>query len=208
MSRKKKKRAKQVATKTDSQTMVVIPDDFDYQKFADAMVEAQRRAKEIEKCEAEKEIQEKQAEWKKILGHKEYPVSRCKLVNKFFSSLNGVKVFWKIITFKKKDAKFDVATVTLLRFSIYAILWLIKITLYFVTVVFGIASFYSFSEKTFIPFNLSCLLMSFVPFVLARIVRMAQFEIEYIKDRNYLIGILSSTTAFIAMVIAIIALVV
>lgn len=38
MSRKKKKQAKQVATKTDSQTMVVIPDDFDYQKFADASI--------------------------------------------------------------------------------------------------------------------------------------------------------------------------
>lgn len=208
MSRKKKKQAKQVATKTDSQTMVVIPDDFDYQKFADAMVEAQRRAKEIEKCEAEKEIQEKQAEWEKILGYKEYPVSRPKIVNKFFSCLNGLKVFWKIMVFKKEDAKFDVATVTLLRFSIEAILWLIKVTLYFVAVILCIASFYSFSEKTFIPFNLSCLLMSFFPFVLARIVRMAQFEIEHIKDRNYLIGILSSTTAFIAMVIAIIALVV
>ena len=208
MSRKKKKQTKQVATKTDSQTMVVIPDDFDYQKFADAMVEAQRRAKEIEKCEAEKEIQEKQAEWEKILGYKEYAVSRLKIVNKFFSCLNGLKVFWKIMVFKKEDAKFDVATITLLRFSIEAILWLIKVTLYFVAVILCIASFYSFSEKTFIPFNLSCLLMSFVPFVLARIVRMAQFEIEHIKDRNYLIGILSSIAAFIAMILAIIALLV
>lgn len=113
-----------------------------------------------------------------------------------------------IMVFKKDDAKFDVATVTLLRFSIEAILWLIKVTLYFVAVILFIASFYSFSEKMFIPFNLSCLLMSFVPFVLARIVRMAQFEIEHIKDRNYLIGILSSIAAFIAMILAIIALLV
>lgn len=204
MSRKKKKQTKQVSNQTNMQTAIVIPDNFDYQKFADAMIEAQKRAKEIEKCEAEKEIQEKQVEWEKFLGYKNPPQSANRIVKNFYSIINGVKIFWKIMTIKKDEAKFDTATAALLHISIGAMLWIIKVVLYFIAICFAVSSVYSFSEESFIPFNFICLLWSFIPFILARIVRMAQFEVDQIKDKNYLIGILSSMAAFIALILAII----
>lgn len=204
MSRKKKKQTKQLNNQTNTQAAIVIPDNFDYQKFADAMVEAQKRSKEIEKSEEKKEIQRIQAEWEKILGYKNPGHSTNSIVKYFHGLINGLKIFWKIMTIKKDEARFDTATAAILHISIDAMLWIIKVILYIVSIYFAVSSIYSFSDELFISFNYICLLWSFIPFILARIVRMAQFEIEQIKDRNYLIGILSSMAAFIAMILAII----
>lgn len=206
MGRSKKRKNKQAKNPIVQKSAVVTPNSFDYQKFTAAMVEAQKQVKEIERREENIETQNKQVEWEKILGCKEYPSSKYKIVNCFHSVLNYFKAFWKIMTFKKEDAKFDVATVIMLRFSISAMLGLIKVVLYFISIGLVVASFYSFAEKDFIPFKFSGILFSFVPCILARIIRMVQFEIENIHDRNYLIGILSSMASFIAIILAIIAL--
>ena len=51
---------------------VIIPEAFDYQKFADAMVNAQLKAKEKENELTEQKKKEADAEWKRIIGHKDY----------------------------------------------------------------------------------------------------------------------------------------
>lgn len=43
-------------------------------------------------------------------------------------------------------------------------------------------------------------------FMLGRIFRIAGFEIEKMKDRTYLLSILSAVTALIAMILALVAL--
>ena len=206
MSRGKSKKSKNTASQNNSHISVTVPDNFDYQKFADAMFEAQKRAKEAEAAEIEKAISVRQADWHKILKQKEYPPSKYWFVNKFRSFWNGFKLFWKLITLKKSEAKYDAATFTLLCVSLSALLWLIKVALYIVAIGFVITSFYSFKENTFVPFNISIMLWAIIPFLLARIARIAQFEVQHIEDRNYLLGILSSMAAFIAMILSIISL--
>lgn len=202
MGNKKSKRQKS----NDQQVLVTIPANFDYQKFADAMFQAQLRAKEQEKDKKEKDSQIKQNEWHNILKYKEYPNSKYKISNWFHSARNGFVVFYKMMTLKRKEAKFDTVTVSLLHFALNEILALIKWTFYIIALSLAISSFYSFEEKVAIPFRFIFLCYGGLSFVFARIVRIAQFEVDHINEREYLIGILSAITSFVAMIIAVIAL--
>ena len=47
---------------------------------------------------------------------------------------------------------------------------------------------------------------AFFTFVFARLLRIAQYEIERIEDKNYVLSIFSGLVSFIALIVAIIAL--
>ncbi len=192
--------------KNNKQTPVVVPENFDYQKFADAMFEAQKRAKDAEIKDADAKKQEKLKEWHKILRYKEYPESKHKIVNWFHKARNGIVVFYSLMTIKRKDAILDVATNSLLHLALDAILAIIKLGLYLVAACFAIASIYSLQQKAIVPFNIAYLCYSIISFMFARIVRLAQFEVDKISDKEYLLGLLSAITSFVAMVLAVIAL--
>lgn len=201
------RKRKRLKVKQANVLSISIPNNLDYQKLADAIVDAQMRAKEIEKCELEKETQKKQDEWKKILGYKEYPVSKFKFVNGFYNFINHIKVLLRIIFFKKEHAKFGVATALILNLSIKVVLSVIEKVMYIIAGILTVVSFYSFGEEIF-TFNCGCFFLAIVLFVVARAIRIAKFEIDNIHDRNYLIGLSSAVSAFAAMILAIASLMV
>ena len=188
-----------------SQQNIIVTENFDYQKFADAMFEAQLRANEKANELKEKQFETNDVEWKRIIGYKEYKNDKNWFYKKIHHFRNSIVVLFHMLFFKKNNAKYDVATLAILRLSLTAIFGIFKWFLYLVAIVLVIATFYSFSEKVF-RFHMLPLCYSFLSFLIARMIRVAQFEIENMKEREYLISILSAVTSFVAMLLALLAL--
>lgn len=182
------------------------PLTLDYQKLASAIVEAEMRAREYREAERKKEQKKIQEEWNKIINYKEYPLSNSKIVNWLHSVRNGMVVFFKILTLKKEDAKFDVATTSLMRLALNAIFAVIKWVLYILAFLLVASSVYSFEQKDFVEFKVVLFIYAVLSFTVARIFRVAQFEVDHIEERDFLTTTLSVATSFFAMVLAILAL--
>ncbi len=198
MSKRKKKSNKHI--------FEVSVANIDYEKLADAIFQAQQRAKAEDKRLADVEYKQRKKQWCDIMHYKEYPESKNKIVSWFHEARNFIVLFWQIIWFKKKDAISDVATKILLQMTLSAILGIIKWLLYAGVILMLGASFCVADKKAIIPVDFVYFIYAILFFLLARIVRMAQYEAENITEREYLLGILSAVTSFVAMVLAVVAL--
>lgn len=203
MSKQKNRKNKQKSVIVKQN--VIIPETFDYQKFADAIVKAQLEVKEKDDELNKQKIEETKIEWQKIIGYKEYSDDKKWFIKRLYELKNSIVMFWHLLFFKKKNAKYDVATVAILKLFLSVIFGIFKFLLYVLTIALFVSSFYSFAEKVF-AFNGLPLCYAFLSFVIARLIRIAQFEIENMKEREYLIGILSAVTSFVAMLLALLAL--
>lgn len=179
---------------------------IDYKKLAEAIVLAQEEAEVRHSKEEEKLTEERQQEWQKVLGQKTYS-NENNITRPLHKARNNIVGFFKIMLLSPKAVQGDNATFGLLQFSLVLLFWAIKLLLYLLTIGLGVAGIYSFEQKTF-AFSVLPLLYAIPSFILGRIFRIAGFEIEKMKDRNYLLSILSAVTAFIAMILALVALIV
>lgn len=201
MSRHKKKN-------NGNSNTIINNAEIDYDKLAEAIVRANIILKEQEKADENNTIDAKEKEWHKIIGVKDYPDSEKFFKRKIHEIRNNISLLLHIVFFKEKNAKYDVATFGLLQMATICVFSLCKLILYVLTLLFLVATFFTLSNKEWIfYFNPVYLLYAFLTFFFSRIFRVASFEIKNITDRNYLIGILSATTCFFAMIIAILALV-
>lgn len=203
MSKQKKRKNKQQSEIV--QQNVIMPETFDYQKFADAIVEAQIKAKEKEDGLNKQKSEEANIEWQKIIGYKEYSDDKKWLIKRLHKLKNVVVVFFYMLFFKKKNAKYDVATFAILKLFLSVLFGIFKFLLYLFSIGLLISTFYSFTEKAFV-FSGIPLCYAFLSFMIARLIRVAQFEVENMNEREYLIGILSAVTSFMAMIFALLAL--
>lgn len=188
------------------QQNIILPEVFDYQKFADAIVEAELKAKEKEDEKKKKENEKAIAEWQEIIGYKEYGDGGNKFTKTFQNLRNNFVVFIHILFFKKKNAKYDVAKFAVLKLLLALIFEIFKLLLYLLAIGLPIYVIYQSINNGFVISNILILLFSLLSLIVARCIRVAQFEIENIVKREYLIGILSAITSFVAMIIALIAL--
>jgi len=201
MSRHKKKN-------NGNSNTIINNAEIDYDKLAEAIVRANITLKEQEKADENNTIDAKVKEWNKIIGVKDYPDSEKFFKRKIHEIRNDISLLLHIVFFKEKNAKYDVATFGLLQMATICVFSLCKLILYVLTLLFLVATFFTLSNKEWIfYFNPVYLLYAFLTFFFSRIFRVASFEIKNITDRNYLIGILSATTCFFAMIIAILTLV-
>lgn len=177
---------------------------FDYKKLAEAIVLAQKEAEAHENKEEDKQAEKQWQEWQNVLGQKKYSKE-----NRFTRILhrwrNNVVGFFKLMVLPQKEARSDVATLGLIRISLIGVFWCIKWLCYLLTAASIFSSFYSIEGKTW-TFSIGVLPYAFISLMFARIIRIAIFEIEKMKDRNYLLSILSAVTALIAMILALVAL--
>ncbi len=181
--------------------------EIDYDKLADAIVKAHNHIKEqerIEQCDAQKQLETK---WDEAIHYKKYPETRNIFLRGIQEIRNTIVTFLSVIFFRKKNAKNDIVTFGLMRIAISSIFGIIKWVLYAAATILLIVSFYSFSKAEWImqPINI---LYSFVVFVFARLFRIAAYEAENMHDKQNLIGILSALSAFLALIVAMISLVV
>lgn len=201
MSRHKKKN-------NEASNTIINNTKIDYDKLAEAIVCANIKLKEQEKADEKNAKDAKEKEWHKIIGIKDYPDSEKFFKRKIHEIRNDISLQLHIVFFQEKNAKYDVVTFGLLKIATASVFNLCKLILYIFTLKFLVATFFTMSNKEWIfNFNPVNLLYAFLIFFISRIFRVASFEIKNITDRNYLIGILSATTCFFAMIISIIALV-
>lgn len=200
MGKKKNKQQREML-----QQGVSVPETFDYQKLADALVNAQLKAKKKENKLTEQKNKEADAEWRRIIGYKEYDARKKWPIKVFYALRNDIVLLYHILFFKKENAKYDVVTFALLKLSLSTIFALFKFALYLIAIAFLVVVFYPTTKEAF-SHCLVSLCFAFLSFMIARVFRIAQFEIENMKERELFIGILSTVTSFVAMVVAILSL--
>lgn len=169
--------------------------EIDYDKLAQAIVRANQLSKEAESKAVEEvhdEIIKKRME---SLGEKDFSHINCRLWRNVRTILNRGFVFIKVLFVPREIAKNISAVDSLFKIITALFFGLARIILY---VAVGCLLL-----QMFIQCNLLLLPYSFVTFVFAQLIRIAQIEVEYMEDRGYLMAISGTIVAIASLIIAI-----
>lgn len=172
--------------------------EIDYDKLADAIVKAQEKADketikqavidaqdELYKRETEQQ-EAKKKEWQQTLGD------------------DNLKAFFKILFIKKDEAKTLSANITIMKMLLIGIYYIFEAIMYFLIIGFIIVSFL---EKTFFSICFASFFLV-IGVLIARIIRIARFEVEHIDDNKYLTTLFSSMLSLLAVIIAVVSVVI
>ena len=176
--------------------------NIDEKVLAREIIKAHEEYEHYRQTEKEKEEKRQQEEWLKTLNQKEYPPNEKWIWRKCHQIRNDFFLFKNLLFIKAKDVKDMRATFGLMRLAVIGIFALCKWILYLCAsaMVYGV-----WSKAIELPLGL---MIAFVLWVFARIFRIASFEIEKIEDGNLIIAIFSGVLSFVAVVIAIVAIIV
>lgn len=176
--------------------------NIDEKVLAREIIKAHEEYEHYRQTEKEKEEKKRQEEWLKTLNQKEYPSNEKWIWRKYHQIRNDFFLFKNLLFIKAKDVKDMRATFGLMRLAVIGIFALCKWILYLCAsaMVYGV-----WSKAIELPLGL---MIAFVLWVFARIFRIASFEIEKIEDGNLIIAIFSGVLSFVAVVIAIVAIIV
>lgn len=176
--------------------------EIDYDKLAKAIVKAQDKAntENIKNAiiEANKEIENEKIEknnneikkFQKAIGYDENK-SNWK---------NDITTFWKLIVIKQEDVVAEFANTALLKIFISFLYWLLEYALYALCIGFIIVNIVYFPTISIF----ASIFVSIFSFMIARIIRIARFEVENVNDNNYLFSLMSILTSVFALMVAII----
>lgn len=176
--------------------------DIDYDKLAEAFVKAQKKIKDTEEKEIENQLKDDRKEWLKIIGYVEYPESEKWLLKRWHSAKNDLAIFKSIITFKAKDAKKPRLTFELIRLGTSMIYGLSSLILYI------IALFFLCTLFLLTGFDKVYSLLAIPAFLFARIIRIAELEVENLKDKELLNTIFTANMTFVGVILAAVAIIV
>lgn len=168
--------------------------------LAQAIVKAYFDAEE-KKIKKENEDKEKaHREWLEFLGQKEYPENENRLKKMWHKVCNDLRLLMKLLFISRKDVKNTRATFALMSLTIVCVFTIIKWCLYGAVVLF-IAMIILQKISHIGIFGAA------ICFVLARVFRIASFEIEEMQDDNLLTAVFSGVLSFVAVIISIIAII-
>ena len=175
---------------------------IDEKVLAREIIKAHEEYEHYKETEKKKEEKTRQEEWLKTLNQKEYPSNEKWIWRKCHQIRNDFFLFKNLLFIKAKDVKDMRATFGLMRLAVIGIFALCKWVLYLcaASMIYGI-------WNNSIEIALGCMI-AIVLWVFARIFRIASFEIEKIKDGNLIIAIFSGVLSFVAVIIAIVAIIV
>ena len=165
------------------------PAGIDYEKLADAIVAAHER---IEKDAERKQIEARNAWWK-YLGVREGGKLTFRAVG-------------RLLFLKKEAAKNDFAITAVTKSLLIWILRAFQIFALLGIAVSIVGIFNVFDFSTWTAANLLFILFTLIFVVFFCVLRITILEIEQMKDRQYLLAILSAITAFLSMILALITL--
>lgn len=176
--------------------------NIDEKVLAREIIKAHEEYEHYRQTEKEKEEKKRQEEWLKTLNQKEYPSNEKWIWRKCHQIRNDFFLFKNLLFIKAKDVKDMRATFGLMRLAVIGIFALCKWVLYLcaASMIYGI-------WNNSIEIAIGCMI-AIVLWVFARIFRIASFEIEKIEDGNLIIAIFSGVLSFVAVVIAIVAIIV
>lgn len=189
--------------------------DIDYDKLAEAIVEAEKRANEVDEKKLKLKKEEEKKERQEIIGYKEYPENEYIFKKFIHGIINFIVMLWNFIFYKRQNVKNDNATFAIIQLATTAIYSSVKWLLYAITILCCVISFVSIKLNVqgimwSWNFNPVWLWLAFLSFCFARVFRIAVFEIDKIDldNKDYLLSIFSGTTSFFAMIVALATLIV
>lgn len=179
-----------------------IVKNIDEKVLAREIIKAHEEYERYKIAEKEREEKKHQEEWLKTLNQKEYPSNERWLLCKCYKFRNDFFLLKNLLFIKAKDVSDMRATFALMRLAVMGIFALCKWILYLcaASMIYGV-------WNDTIEIALGCMLAA-VLWVFARIFRIASFEIEKIDDGNLIIAIFSGVLSFVAVVIAIVAIII
>lgn len=203
--RRNKKNTKQNITPTPLQAVNInLPENMSMEEMQHMIACAIIEAEEIKAQKEEERHKIAQAKWHKKIGYKEYD-------NKFLQFLNDLKSFKNILVLPKKDIEGDRASVILLKLFLYLFFCIMQFFSLLFSVVFiaYVPIQYFREDMNKFPWYLYAYFapLALFSFILARLFRMADAEIENIEDRSYLFGLFTSVTSFVSIIIAVVSIV-
>ena len=196
MKRKNRKKTSEI-----EQTKLYVQ-EINYDKLAEAVVCATERLEEKKDKKKEEENNLQKAEWDRILKQKMYPENKKWLQRKLHQFRNEFMAYIVLSFFKEKNTRDAIATLTLIRLATETMFSCVKWILYFFSIMF----IYSFCVNS--ANNVILLAFAFLAWTIARIIRIAVFEIKKMKDSNLILNIFSGSISFVALIVAIVAIVV
>lgn len=191
---------KRRANKKRTEETKVFVQEINYDKLAESIVCATEKL-DIKKIKAKKEENNaQQAEWNRILKQKDYPKNEKWLKKKWHEIINEWMAYKELILFKEKNTKDTIATFALIKLATEMMFACIKWSLYIFTIKF----IYNFIVN---PVDNGLLIaFAFITLTIARLIRIAVFEIKKMEDANLILNIFSGSISFIALIVAIIAI--
>lgn len=163
-----------------------------------AYFEIENKKKENEQNISEKE----QNEWRYFLRQKDYSDNEKWFIKRWHHFRNDFVGMWRLLFINPKEVKDMRATYELMRFAIKEILVVCKWLIY------TLAMFMVYCACTDAINVVFGSLIAIALWAFARIFRIASFEVEKIDDGNLIIAIFSGVLSFVAVVIAIVAIIV
>lgn len=190
------------------QQAIIVNQEIDYEKLATAIVKAQKMIDNNQNLEHGKQKKRELENWHKTIGYKDYDDDNT---NCFFKIVHQTRNFFSVlfhfIFFKRKNATSDTVTFGLLQMATSAIFAICHFSLSLLSLLLLAYSILTVEESRLIfEFKLPFLIYSFILFLFSRFFKIASFEMENLKDRNYMIAIFSAMTCFFSMLFALIAL--
>lgn len=170
--------------------------ELDYSKLAQAVLDAEQMRQQAEERLAEEKRQDILKQRVEALGEKDFSYIKNWFVRNLRTALNKLAVFFRLLFVPKKIAKNISAVDSLFRAATSGLFFIIRIVLYVITA----ALLYLLVKKL----NLVYFLYGIAAFVSAQIFRIAQIEVDYMKDREYLMAIFASIIAIVSLVVTII----
>ena len=196
-----KNRNKNGRETNSSRSAEYITANIDYDKLSNAIVSAHNR------IESKKRLAEEESTktWRKNLGWVDYSHERNIFKRKFLETINWIVVFCRILSTKNKYTSDTHVTDIFLQFLLQLIFSALSVSSFILSIALAthwISHFLDsfLSNIFFVIFVGALILFGFIA-------RKAAAEIENIRDIQLVISILSAVTSFIAMIIALIALV-
>ena len=170
--------------------------ELDYSKLAQAVLDAEQMRQQAEEKLAEEKRQEILKQRVEALGEKDFSYIKNWFVRNLRTALNKLAVFIRLLFVPKEIAKNISAVDSLFRAATSGLFFITRIVLYVITA----ALLYLFVTQL----NIVYVLYGIAAFVSAQIFRIAQIEVDYMKDREYLMAIFASIIAIVSLAVTII----
>lgn len=191
---KNKKNKKNSAEKINDKNFV------DEQILSRAIVKAYFEIEDKKKENEQNHSENERKEWLEFLGQKEYPENENRLKKSWHKICNDFRLLMKLLFISRKDVKKTRATFALMSLTIVCVFTIIKWCLYCAVILF--IAMIILQKISYIG-----IVWATICFVLARVFRIAAFEIDEMQDDGLLTAVFSGVLSFVAVIISIIAII-
>ena len=175
--------------------------DFDYDKFAEAIIKAENKITEEKIRKQKEEDEEFQRKWEKALWFNKIK-TKCPIINFIYNNfLLYLIVCLGIIFFKKKNILKENATYILFKILNIFLLWTYQIILGLASI---ISLYYLLTIHSNYFWNIASILVIFFSIIIIRLIRITKLEMENCTDKEAIMSVFNAVIAFTAMILTVI----